>query len=320
MRKHLVVLLAYDQLCTFEFGCAVEIFALPRPELTVEWYDFAVCAVDRGPIRAAGGISLKVRYAPQLLDQADTIIVAGWRDLSGEPPLRLLQRLRDSHSRGARIASICSGVFLLAATGLLDGRSATTHWRFAGELAERYPAIKVKPNELYVDEGQLITSAGSAAGLDMMLHLVRRDHGSRVANVVAQRLVVSPHRQGDQAQFVPRPVQNDEISRLTELMTWLRSHLGQAHALSSMARRAKLSQRTLQRRFLEATGMTPIEWLVRERVSLARDMLETSKSDMERIAQRCGFGSSESFRRNFRRFIGTNPTAYRRQFNRGQQV
>src|SRR5205814_1914074 len=186
--SHLVVALAYDRLCTFEFGCVVEVFALPRPELGARWYRFAVCAAERTPLRALGGFTLAVPRSLRMLDRADTIIVPGWRDAHEPPPPALLDRLRAAHRRGVRICSICSGVFVLAAAGLLDGRRATTHWGYAKLLSERYPAIDVAIDELYVDEGPIVTSAGSAAGLDMMLHLVRRDHGARVANVVAQRL------------------------------------------------------------------------------------------------------------------------------------
>ena len=204
--RHRVVALAYDGLCTFEFGCAVELFALDRPELGVDWYDFRVAAVERGPIRAAGGITVQARYAPGLLRRADTIVIPGWRDADEEPPAALLALIRAAHRRGARLCSICSGVFVLAAAGVLDGQRATTHWRYADRLARRYPHVHVEQDALYIDNGQVITSAGSAAGLDMLLHLVRRDYGARVGNLVAQRLVVPPHRAGGQAQFLPRPI------------------------------------------------------------------------------------------------------------------
>src|SRR6516225_601114 len=216
--SHKVVVLAYDRLCTFEFGCAVELFALARPELGVPWYEFAVCTLERGPLRAAGGIEVRVRRPLRLLDSADTIVIPGWRDPAEAPPPALLAMLRRAAARGARLCSICSGVFVLAAAGVLDGCRATTHWRYVAQLAARYPRIRVEPNALYVDEGRVLTSAGSAAGLDMLLHLVRRDHGSAVANRVAQRLVVPPHREGGQAQFVPRPMPHDESGRIAKLM------------------------------------------------------------------------------------------------------
>lgn len=315
MKKHLVVALAYDRLCTFEFGCTVELFALERPELKVDWYDFAVCAIEPGPIRAAGGFTIDAPYAPELLERADTIVIPGWRDADEAPPEALLALLRAAHARGARLCSICSGVFVLAAAGLLDGQRATTHWRYADKLARRYPAIDVLPDDLYVDSGQLITSAGSAAGLDMLLHLVRRDYGAHVGNLVAQRLVVAPHREGGQAQYLPRPMAHDEKGRLTKLMDWVRTHPAQQHTVASMAERAAMSARTLQRQFQDATGFAPVEWLTRERIAIVKDMLETSDIPLAQMAERAGFGSEESLRHHFRRLTATTPGAYRRQFS-----
>ncbi|SFU45210.1 transcriptional regulator FtrA [Pseudoduganella namucuonensis] len=315
MNKHLVVALAYDRLCTFEFGCVVELFALERPELGVDWYDFKVCAVEPGPIRAAGGITLQAPYEPGLLALADTIVIPGWRDADEPPPPALLEAIRAAHARGARLCSICSGVFVLAAAGVLDHKRATTHWRYTERLARRHPRVIVRPDDLYVDEGQVITSAGSAAGIDMLLHLVRRDHGARVGNLVAQRLVVAPHREGGQAQFLPRPMAPGERGRLSGLMEWLRAHPAEAHTVKSMAGRAAMSPRTLQRRFQEATGMGPVEWLTRERVALVKDLLETADIPLAQVAQRAGFGSEESLRHHFRRLAATSPGAYRRRFS-----
>jgi AraC family transcriptional activator FtrA len=314
MKNHLVVALAYDNLCTFEFGCAVEMFSLARPELGVDWYRFAVCAERRGAVRAAGGISVQVPHGLAMLARADTIIIPGWQGVDVAPAPALLRRLVAAHARGARIATICSGVFVLAATGLLDGKAATTHWRYADKLQQRHPAIEVRPNSLYVDEGSLLTSAGSAAGLDMMLHLVRRDHGPRVANQVAQRLVVPPHRLGDQAQFVARPLPQDEAARLARLMDWVRAHPAEDWTLASLAERAAMSVRTLQRQFRQSLGMSPVDWLVRERVELARQLLETSARPLAHVSSLAGFGSEESFRRHFRLATGVSPLAYRRQF------
>ncbi len=315
MIKHLVVALAYDRLCTFEFGCTVELFALERPELGVDWYEFAVCAIEPGPIRAMGGITVQASFDLTLLERADTIVIPGWRDAAEAPPEALLEQLRAAHARGARLCSICSGVFVLAAAGLLDGQRATTHWRYADQLARRYPAIEVLPDDLYVDSGQLITSAGSAAGLDMLLHLVRRDFGAQVGNLVAQRLVVAPHREGGQAQFLPRPMAHDERGRLSRLMDWVRTHPAATHTVATMAKRAAMSPRTLQRQFQDATGMGPIEWLVRERIAIVKDLLETADLPLAQVAERAGFGSEESLRHHFRRLAATTPGAYRRQFS-----
>ena len=321
MKNHLVVALAYDGLCTFEFGCTVEVFALERPELEVDWYDFAVCAAELGPIRAAGGIVVSAPYAPELLARADTIVIPGWRDADQAPPAALLALLRAAHARGARLCSICSGVFVLAAAGLLDGLRATTHWRYADRLARRYPRIEVLPDDLYVDAGQVITSAGSAAGIDMLLHLVRRDHGARIGNLVAQRLVVAPHREGGQAQYLPRPMAHDEKGRLTRLMDWVRVHPAEPHTVASMALRAAMSTRTLQRHFHDSTGFGALEWLIRERVAIVKDLLENPDLPLAQVAERAGFASEASLRHHFRRLAATTPGAYRRVFtvNTGQK-
>jgi len=315
MKDHLVVALAYDNLCTFEFGCTVEMFSLARPELGVDWYRFAVCGERKGVVRAAGGISVHVPHGLAMLGRAGTIVIPGWQGVDVAPSPALIRRLVAAHERGARIATICSGVFLLAATGLLDGKAATTHWRYADLLQQRHPRIAVQANALYVDEGSLVTSAGSAAGLDMMLHLVRRDHGPRVANQVAQRLVVPPHRLGDQAQFVARPMPLDEAARLARLTDRVRAHPAEDWTLTSMADRAAMSVRTLQRQFRQSLGMSPVDWLVRERVELARQLLETSARPLGQVASLAGFGSDESFRRHFRLATGVSPQAYRRQFD-----
>jgi AraC family transcriptional activator FtrA len=314
MKRHRVAALAYDGLCTFEFGCTVELFALRREELDVPWYDFAVCAAGSRRVRAAGGVAVEVPHSLKLLDRADTIVIPGWQDVHGTPPAALTRRLRRAYERGARLCSICSGVFLLAATGLLDGRRATTHWRYARLLAQRYPQVRVEADSLYVDEGRILTSAGSAAGLDMLVHLVRKDHGARIANQVARRLVIPPHRQGGQSQFVARPVPRDERGRLARLQDWLRGHLGEPLSIASMAARAAMSPRTLQREFKAATGDSAYAWLLRERIELAKELLEQRSIPLGGVAERAGMGSQESFRYHFRRQVGTTPSAYRARF------
>ena len=314
MKDHLVVALAYDNLATFEFGCAVEMFSLSRPELGVDWYRFAACAERKGAVRAAGGISVHVPHGIAMLRRADTIIIPGWQGVDVTPSPALLRALRAAHARGARIATICSGVFALAATGLLDGKAATTHWRYAEKLRLRYPSIDVRPNELYVDTGRLITAAGSAAGLDMMLHLVRRDYGARIANLVAQRLVIPLHREGGQAQYLPRPLPRNENSPLAPLLEWVRANPKNNHTLPALAKRAGMSSRTLQRHFRESTGLTPKQWLVRERVSLAKEALEATNAPLWKVAESAGFGAEESFRRHFRLITGTSPNRYRQRF------
>ena len=312
--SHKVVALAYDRLCTFEFGCVVELFALPRPELAVPWYEFAVCAAERGPLRAAGGVEVRVPHTLRLLESADTIVIPGWHAIDEAPPAALLRALRRAFARGARLCSICSGVFVLAAAGLLDGRRATTHWRYVEPLAARYPRIRVEPNALYVDAGRVLTSAGSAAGLDMLLHLIRSDHGPRIANEVARRLVVPAHREGGQAQFVPRPVAADERGRLSRLLDYIRAHVAKPHPLPALAARAAMSERTLQREFRAATGQAPHEWIVGERIARAKELLESTRLSTQAVAVRVGLGSAESLRHHFRRRVGTTPGQYRRRF------
>lgn len=316
----LVAILAYDGLCTFEFGIAVEIFGLARPEFDFPWYEHRIVAVDPGPMRATGGIQVTADGGMELLEQARTIIIPGWRSRSDPLPGPLIDALRRAHQRGARLLSICSGVFALAATGLLDGRGATTHWRYTEELAARFPLIEVDPDVLYVDAGQLITSAGSAAGIDACLHLVARDFGTHVANSVARRLVMSPQRTGGQAQFIPAPVSRTPRSDLSRVMQWAREHLHEPLEVRDLARQALMSERTFLRRFSEATGASPKAWLQHERLARARELLESGSEHTEHIALRCGYRSVESFRVAFRSVVGVPPSVYRERFGRGAKT
>jgi AraC family transcriptional activator FtrA len=313
----LVAILAYDGLCTFEFGIAVEIFGLARPEFEFPWYAHRIVAVDQGPMRAMGGIQVLADGGMELLADARTIIIPGWRDRSAAVPEELIAALRQAHARGARLLSICSGVFVLAATGLLDGHGATTHWRYTTELAERFPNILVDPDVLYIDSGQLITSAGSAAGIDACLHLVARDFGTQVANAVARRLVMSPQRTGGQAQFIPTPVSRTPRSDLSRIMQWARERLHEPLEVRDLASEAAMSERTFLRRFTEASGQSPKTWLQHERLGRARELLESTDQNTEQIALRCGYRSVESFRVAFRSVVGVPPSVYRERFGRG---
>jgi AraC family transcriptional regulator, transcriptional activator FtrA len=314
--NRLVVALAYDGLCTFEFGIAAEVFGLPRPEMGPDWYRFAVCAVEPGPLRASGAVRVLADGGLDLLGEAGTIVVPGWRGPAEPVPAGLATALRAAHVRGARLVSLCSGVFVLAAAGLLAGRRATTHWRYAGALAAAHPDVRIEPDVLYVDEGDVLTAAGSAAGIDLCLHLVRRDFGVRAANSVARRLVVPPHREGRQAQRVEGPVPSArEGARLSPLLDRVRARLDAEHTVAGLAAEAGMSRRTFLRRFKAATGTTPGEWLAAERLARARELLEATGHGIEDVAAACGFGSAAALRHHFRRRLGTSPAAYRARLN-----
>ena len=314
MLPPLVVTLAYDRLALFEFGIAAEFFGLPRPELDFVPYRFAVAAADPPPLRAAGGVRVAVDGGLELLSDANLIVVPGWRDPEETPRPEITAALQDATERGARIVSICSGVFLLAHAGLLDGRRATTHWRHTDNLARLFPNIRVAPDVLYVDEGNVMTSAGSAAGIDLLLHLVRKDYGPHVANAFARRMVVPPHRDGGQSQFVVQPIAvrtNDRIARVAD---WMAGNIAQSITIETLADRAAMSVRTFTRRFRAASGAAPIEWLIRLRVRRAQDLLETTDASVDRVAELSGFGASETLRHHFRKVVGTSPSAWRASF------
>lgn len=310
----LVATLAYNGLCTFEFGIAVEIFGLPRPEFDFPWYQHRIVSVDASPMQVSEGIQIVSRFGLEALSEAQTIIIPGWRNRAETPPQALLDALWAAHQRGARLLSICSGVFVLAATGLLNGKRATTHWRYSDELANRYPEIVVDPNVLYVDNGQIITSAGSAAGIDACLHLISRDYGTHIANIVARRLVIAPQRAGGQTQFIPSPVAQKPRDEIAPLLDWALQNLHCNLSVRQMAQRALMSERTFLRRFSEALGITPKAWLLQARMNLARELLENNHLLNEQIMERCGFGSMESFRAAFRKSVGVSLSTYRKTF------
>lgn len=312
---HRVAVLAYQGLCTFEFGIVVELFGLPRPEMD-RWYTFEVCGLERGPLRATGGLSVLPRRGLSGLKVADTIVIPGWRNPDETPPPRLLRALVAAHRRGARLVSICSASFVLAATGLLNGRRATTHWRYVEKLSRAFPAIRIQPDVLYVDEGDILTSAGSAAGIDLCLHIIRKDFGTLTANKVARRLVVSPHREGGQAQFIDRPVGEQDSPWLAQLLEWVQVRLHDSITVAQLADQARMSKRTLSRRFAETTGTSPLDWITSLRVRRAKDLLETTALSMEEVAERCGFGSAPTLRHHFRERVQLSPNVYRASFQR----
>lgn len=308
-----VAVIAYDGLAMFEFSIPVEVFGLPRPEID-PWYRFAVCAVEAGPLRATGGVRLQVDGGMELLETAGTIVVPGWKNLDDPAPASIVEALLRAHARGARLVSICSGAFLLADTGLLKGRTATTHWTHAERLQCKHPEIRVDADVLYVDEGQVLTSAGSAAGLDLCLHLVRRDFGAAIAAQVAKRLVIYPQRDGGQAQFIAHKPAGEGRGGLGPFMDWLGARLGEDLTIDAMAGEAGMSRRTFLRRFQAQAGMAPHAWIVRERLCRARVLLETTDSPVETVAFDSGFGTAATLRHHFRLAIGTSPLDYRRRF------
>ncbi len=309
-----VAALAYDGLGAFEFGIVAEVFGLPRPEMGPGWYDFQACSLKPGRLRATGGVSIEAHGRLADLAKAGTIVIPGWK-ASETPPAPLIAALRRAHARGARLVSICSGVFVLAATGLLDGKRATTHWRYVEQLRSRYPRIRVEPDVLYVDEGSILTSAGSAAGIDLCLHIVRLDYGAEAANEVARRLVMPPHRDGGQAQFVRDPIRHRTAGGLAPVMQWAEAHLQEALRVEDLARRAAMSPRTFARRFQEQTGTTPHQWLMHQRLLSAQRRLEKTRESIDRVAEAVGLESAATLRQYFSRVLRTTPTAYRRQFS-----
>ncbi len=313
----LVVALLYDGLCTFEFAIAAEVFGLARPEMGAEWYRFASCAIEDGPLRAHGGFVLTPDHKSDLIEQADLIVVPGWRGLDAPVPEALCQRLRDAHARGARLASICSGAFVLAATGLLDGGTATTHWRYAEALRVRHPSIAVDHASLYRCHGRIFTSAGSAAGLDLLIEIVRRDFGSEAANSVARRVVMPAHRSGGQAQFLERPVALWPTTAIAPLLDRMRGDLGASWPIARMARESRMSVRTFVRRFAEATGSAPGEWLTAERIDAAKRLLTTGRAGIPDVALAVGMGGADTLRHHFRKHVGISPREYQRRFEIG---
>lgn len=316
-----VSVLAYDGMSAFETGITTEVFGLVWPELDVNWYELTVCTERRDPVRVIGGATLHSPHGLDDLAAAETVIVPSVADVTADASPELVAALRLAHRRGARMVSICSGAFALAAAGLLDGRRATTHWRYAEQLRRRYPEIEVDPKPLYVDDGDVLTSAGCAAGLDLCLHIVRTDFGAAVANAVARRLVIQPHRDGGQAQYIEAPVTADpEDDRVAKSMTWARQHLGEPITVEMLARKAHMSARTYLRHFTRCAGTSPIRWLISQRVQASLPLLETTDMSIERIAATVGFDAPVTFRHHFQAAMRTSPSAYRRTFQAGPPV
>lgn len=297
----------------FEFSVACEVFGLHRRELDVEWYDHRLAAVTR-PLVVNGGWTVETAHGLEALDDADTVVVPA---CPLQPPPAAVAALRRAYDRGARMVSFCSGAFALAAAGILDGRPATTHWMYADELARLFPRVRFRPDVLYVDDGQVLTSAGTGAGIDLALHIVRSDYGPEVANTVARRMVVPPHRDGGQAQYVYLPVPDAPYrDGLAPVLEWLQEHLHEPLTVDDIARLCAMSPRTLARRFRDATGTTPTRWLTHQRVARAQELLATTDLPVEAIARRVGIGTAANLRQHFRSATGVSPAAYRRRYSR----
>lgn len=314
MDRHRVVALLHPPQSPFELGCATEVFGNVPPDVPAR-YDFRICAERPGPLRTTTGYAMLVDAGLEALPEADTVIVPGWQP-AGEPaPPAVTEALRTAHRRGARIVAICTGAFVLAQAGLLDGRRATTHWRHTARLAAAFPQVQVDPDVLYVDHGDVATSAGTGAGIDLCLHLVRSDHGAAYAAQIARNMVLPPHREGSQLQYAARPVPARADASLAPLLEWAASRLGTRLTVARLAERAGLSSRTLARQFTEQLGTSPGQWLLGRRLDAARVLLEQTDLPVEAIATRVGLASAVNLRRHFRAHLGTTPGSYRRTFS-----
>ncbi|WP_018437771.1 helix-turn-helix domain-containing protein [Paraburkholderia atlantica] len=313
--RHVVAVVAFDRISPFHLSVPCVVFGEDRRGGGVPAFDFRVCAAETGALATTAGFSIAVTHGLEALADAQTIIVPSWRDPDETPPAALLDALRAAHARGALLVGLCLGAFVLAAAGILDGRPASTHWAWADDFARRYPRVRLDPDVLYVDDGNVLTSAGTAAGLDCCLHVLRKICGARVANHVARRLVVSPHRQGGQAQYVQQPMPpNPRGDRLSGLLDWVSGNLAAPHTLDTLAARALMSRRTFTRRFRLATGSTVGAWLLAQRLARAQQLLESTDESVEAIAASAGFGSAASLRQHFADAFRTSPSAWRREF------
>jgi transcriptional regulator GlxA family with amidase domain len=310
-----VGLVVYDGMTLFELGVAFEVFGVDRSALFgVPWYRLLVCGATSPAVTLEGGLVMEVPHGLDRIGHVDTVIVPP-TGRPGEVPVEVEDALRRAHRRGARIVSLCTGALVLAGAGLLDGRRATTHWTECGDLARRYPRVSVDPGVLYVDDGDILTSAGSAAGIDLCLHVVRQDFGSEIATQLARQLVVPPQRDGGQAQYIDTPMPTLDSSNLfADTVAWLQEHLEEPVTVDDLAARSAMSPRTFARRFLASTGTTPYQWLVGQRVQLAQRLLETTDLAVDLVAQHSGLGTAANLRKHFGRLVHTTPQAYRRTF------
>lgn len=314
MARIRVAVVAFDGIRPFHLSVPCAVFGETSDD-EASPFELRVCGVESGELRTQAGFGISARHGLRTLSWADIVVVPSWRNPRETPPAPLLAALRRVHARGAVVVGLCVGAFVLAEAGLLDGRRATTHWRWAKHFAERYPRVQVDPGVLYVDEGNVLTSAGTAAGIDCCLHVLRRRLGAEAANRVARGLVVPPHRQGSQAQYIEQPVSaTASAGPLAKTLDWAAHHLDAAHSLDSLAAKALMSRRSFTRHFRQHTGTTVGQWLLGQRLALAQRLLETTAQPVERIAERAGFGSALSMRQHFGLAFNTTPSLYRREF------
>ncbi|WP_415952239.1 helix-turn-helix domain-containing protein [Streptomyces sp. KLOTTS4A1] len=311
-RREIVAVLLFSGGPIFESSIPLSVFGVDRQDAGVPRYRLLVCSGEDGPLRTTGGLELTAPYGLEAIARAGTVVVPAWRSITAPPPQSALDALRRAHEEGARIVGLCTGAFVLAAAGLLDARPATTHWMYAPTLAKRYPSVHVDPRELFVDDGDVLTSAGTAAGIDLCLHIVRSDHGADAAGALARRLVVPPRRPGGQERYLDRSLP-EEIGAdpLAEVVSWALEHLHEQFDVETLAARAYMSRRTFDRRFRSLTGSAPLQWLITQRVLQAQRLLETSDYSVDEVAGRCGFRSPVALRGHFRRQLGSSPAAYR---------
>lgn len=314
---HRVVALCLDGVVAFDLAAPAQAFSTATRGPGEPAYEFSTCSVDGRPLRSTTGFGVVPQGDLSLLRRADTVVVPAALVVFAEPPKDALAALRAAAERGARVISVCTGAFALAHAGLLDGRRATTHWAFAEEMARRFPAVEVDAAALYVDEGQVMTSAGLSAGIDLCLHVIREDCGAAVGEQVARHMVAAPHREGGQAQFIERPrldVPAGSSGSLEETRRWAAERLHEPLDVAAMAEHASVSPRTFARRFRDETGTTPLQWLLNQRVQEARRLLEETDLPIDAVAWRAGFGTAASLREHFRRITSTTPSSYRRSF------
>ncbi|KAA8921016.1 AraC family transcriptional regulator [Xanthomonas sontii] len=317
MSPHCIAVVAFDRISPFHLAVPCQVFEA-RPDTDLPAFDLRVCAAEPGLLRTDAGFAIQVQHGLEALDGADTVIVPSWRDAAEPAPAALCQALRRAHAAGAQVVGLCLGTFVLADAGLLDGRPATTHWAALARFAQRHPQVRLQPDVLYVDDGDVLTSAGTVAGIDCCLHLVRRRHGAEVANRIARRLVVAPHRQGGQAQYVEQPLPaSRRDAQLGPTLDWMLQRLDQPLRLDALAAHARMSRRSFTRQFRQVTGTTVVQWLAHQRLVRAQQLLERTDLPLERIAADCGFGSAGALRLQFTRDLGLPPSAYRRGFRAG---